>query len=82
VGFLVESKAPTAALMVPATAVAIGVLLAVVSIENERSVPYRYGELLALLVYLTWLLHEVPGTNPVVFLGERFTTCNEVLTCT
>jgi hypothetical protein len=31
VGFPVESKAPTAALMVPATAVAIGVLLAVAS---------------------------------------------------
>ena len=53
-----------------------------VSIQKIRSVPYGYEELLALLVYLTWLLHWAPGTNPVVFLGERFITCNEVLTCT
>ncbi len=32
-----------------------------VSIQKIRSVPYRYGELLALLVYLTWLLHRGPG---------------------
>ena len=36
VGFLVKSKAPTAALMVPATAVAIGVLLAVASGMEKR----------------------------------------------
>jgi hypothetical protein len=28
-----------------------------VSIHNLRTVAHRYGELLALLVYLTWLLH-------------------------
>jgi hypothetical protein len=36
VGFLGESKAPTAALMVPATAVAIGVLLSVASGMGKR----------------------------------------------
>ena len=35
-GFLGESKAPTAALMVPATVVAIGVLLAVASGMGKR----------------------------------------------
>ena len=32
-----------------------------VSIHNLRTVAPRYGELLALLVYLTWLLHVGPG---------------------
>ncbi len=33
----------------------------VVIIHNLRTVAPRYGELLALLVYLTWLLHVGPG---------------------
>ena len=36
VGFPGKSKAPTAALMVPATAVAIGVLLSVASLRNGK----------------------------------------------
>jgi hypothetical protein len=32
-----------------------------VSIHNLPTVAPRYGELLALLVYLTWLLHVGPG---------------------
>jgi hypothetical protein len=34
-----------------------------ISIHNLRTVTVapRYGELLALLVYLTWLLHVGPG---------------------
>jgi hypothetical protein len=32
-----------------------------VSIHNLRTIAPRYGELLALLVYLTWLLHVGPG---------------------
>ena len=32
-----------------------------VSIHNLRTVAPRYGDLLALLVYLTWLLHVEPG---------------------
>ena len=32
-----------------------------VSIHNLQTVAPRYGELLALLVYLTWLLHVGPG---------------------
>ena len=32
-----------------------------VSIHNLHTVAARYGELLALLVYLTWLLHVGPG---------------------
>ncbi len=36
-----------------------------VSIHNLRTISPRYGELLALLVYLTWLLH----------VGLGFETC-------
>ena len=36
-----------------------------VSIHNLRTVAPHYGELLVLLVYLTWLLH----------VGPRFETC-------
>ena len=32
-----------------------------VIIHNLRTVAPHYGELLALLVYLTWLLHVGPG---------------------
>ena len=38
-----------------------------VSIHNLRTVAPRYGELLALLVYLTWLLHWFPSSNPTSF---------------
>jgi len=37
-----------------------------VSIQKIRSVPYGYGELLALLVYLTWLLHRGLGFESLV----------------
>jgi hypothetical protein len=38
-----------------------------VSIHNLRTVAPRYGELLALLVYLTWLLHWFLSSNPTSF---------------
>ena len=37
-----------------------------VSIHNLRTVAPRYGELLALLVYLTWLLHRGLGFKSLV----------------
>ena len=41
------------------------IILRRISIHNLRTVAPRYGELLALLVYLTWLLH----------VGLGFETC-------
>ena len=37
------------------------------SIHNLHTVAPHYGELLALLVYLTWLLHWFPSSNPLLF---------------
>jgi len=38
-----------------------------VSVHNLRTVAPCYGELLALLVYLTWLLHWFSSSNPTSF---------------
>ncbi len=47
-----------------------------VSIHKLCTVPLWYKELLALLVYLTWLLHRSLGLRPVSFLVllHRFTS--------
>jgi len=52
----------------------VGMFACFVSIHNLRTVAPRYGELLALLVYLTWLLHWFPSSNPTsfrAFLGQK-----------
>jgi hypothetical protein len=51
------------------------------SVEKIRSVPYRYGELLALLVYLTWLLHRGLGFESLVVPWKKIYH-NKVITCT
>ncbi len=52
-----------------------------VCIHNLHTIAPHYRELLALLVYLTWLLHWFPSSNPFVLriLWLRFTTLYKVL---
>ncbi len=53
-----------------------------VSSHNILTIATRYGELLALLVIPTWVLHRFPRVRACsrsTFLGIGFTTLSEVL---